>query len=128
MPINIQKYLIIGIALLLSHTAIFYAGYFKKGEVEAGKTTEAVIEATEKEVKVQVDLIDIGLEHADKDIENKVTERMIKKEAKDYAEKHFKNNDICYDTDGVQLINQALGYSKGENNAEHVEGKLPEGK
>lgn len=121
------KYIAIGLALILSHSAIFFAGYFKKGETEASKTTEAVVEATEKEIKVQVDLIDIGLEHADKEIEIKVVEKIIEKEVKVYVDR-FKDTDTCYDTDGVRLINQALGYSKGENNAEHVEGKLPESK
>ena len=120
------KYIAIGLALLLSHSAIFFAGYFKKGEVEAKETTEAIIETTEKETKVQVDLIDIGLEHADKEVEIKVTEEMIKIEAKKYAEEHFNNTDSCYDPIGVQLINQALGYSESENNSEHVERELPE--
>ena len=105
------KYIAIGLALLLSHSAIFFAGYFKKGETEANKTTEAIVEATEKEIKVQVDLIDIGLEHADKEIEIKVVEKIIEKEVKVYVER-FKDNDSCYDADGVQLINQALGYSE----------------
>jgi len=120
------KYIAIGLALLLSHSATFFAGYFKKGETEAEKTTVAITKAVEKEAETQSDLIDIGLDHADKEIEIKVVERIVEKEVVKYVER-FNDTDICYDPDGVQLINQALGYAEGKNNAEHVEGKLPPG-
>lgn len=119
MPINIQKYIVIGLALLLSHTAIFYAGYFKKGEVEANKTTVAIAEAVEVEAETQADLIDIGLEQADKEIEIKVVTKVIEKEVIKNVKK-FIIVDMCYSNDGVQRINQALGYSKSESNSKPI--------
>ena len=118
------KYIVIALALLLSHTSIFFAGYYKRGETEAEKTTVAITEAIEAEIEVQDDLIEIGLDHADKEIAVKVEERLIKKEVKEHV-KEINDTDICYANDGVQLINQALGYTKSENNTEHVKGQLP---
>lgn len=113
------KYIVIALALALSHTSVFFAGYFKKGETEAEKTTVAITEAIGEEVKVQGDLIDIGLEQADKEVEIKVVTKVIEKEVIKNVKK-FILVDMCYSSDGVQRINQALGYTKGESNTKPV--------
>ena len=114
------KYIAIGLALLLSHSAMFFAGYFKKGETEAEKTTVAITEAVEKEAETQLDLIDIGLTQADKEIEIKVVTKIIEKEVVKNVEK-FIVVDMCYSSGGVQRINQALGYTKSESNSKSTE-------
>ena len=108
-----SKYIAIAIALLVSHSSVFIAGYYKKGETEAEKTTVAITEAVEKEAKTQDSLIEIGLEQADKEIDIKVITKVIEMEVIKNVEKYVLV-DMCYSDDGVQSINKALGYSKGK--------------
>ena len=109
------KYIYILVALLATHTAIFFAGYFKKGEVEAEKTTVAITEKVKEVVKVQDDLIEIGLEHADEVIDIKVQNRLNEEEVQRRV-KELINNITCVTPAGVRNINKALGYSGSENN------------
>jgi len=109
------KYIYILIALLATHTTVFFAGYFKKGEVEANKTTIAITEKVKKVAKVQNELIEIGLEYADEKIDIKVQNRLNEEEVQRRV-KELTTNISCVTPAGVQSINKALGYSEGENN------------
>lgn len=115
MPINIQKYIAIAVMFGLYSVSVFYAGYFKKGAVEAEKTTEVVLEAIEAEVVVQDDLIDIGLKHADVEVDIKVQNRLNEEEVKRRVKDYIASNS-CLTPAGVRRIDKALGYPKGKNN------------
>lgn len=114
---GLNKYLIIGVALLVTHAAVFFMGYFKKGEVEAEKTTVAVIEKVEEVTETQSDLIDIGLDAADEEldikVQNKLNEEEVNRRVKDYIASHS-----CLTPAGVRSISKALGYSGAEDNKE----------
>jgi len=109
------KYIYMIVALLATHTAIFYAGYFKKGEVEANKTTVAVIDKIKEVVKVQDDLVDIGLEHAGEEIDIKVQNKLNEAEVKRRVKEYIASNN-CLTPAGVRSISKALGYSESESN------------
>jgi len=113
------KYIAIAIALLVSHSSIFFVGYFKKGEVEADRTTEAIAEAVKKEAIIQEDLIDIGLKQADEEVKIKVVTKIVEKEIIKNVKKYVLV-DMCYSPDGVRSINQALGYSESKSNSKSI--------
>lgn len=113
------KYIAIAVMFALYSGGVFYAGYFKKGEVEANKTTVAISEAIEKEAETQKDLITIGLDQADKEVEIKVVTKIVTKEVIKNVKK-FILVDMCYSPDGVYAINQALGYTKSKSNGKSI--------
>jgi len=111
----IQKYLIqIGLGVLALILAFFAGTQYNKAK-EAEKTTIALTEKVKKVAKVQDELIDIGLEHADEEIDIKVQNRLNEEEVQRRV-KELTTNISCVTPAGVQSINKALGYSASENN------------
>ena len=112
----IQKYLIQAGLFALSLVLAFFAGTQYNKANEAEKTTVAVIEKVEKVAETQGALIEIGLEHADKEIDIKVQNRMIEEEVNRRV-KELTINVTCITPDGVRSISKALGYSGSEDNS-----------
>lgn len=117
----LSKYLVPVIAGIVSLLLAFFAGMQYNAASEAEKVTEVVLEKIKEVVEVQDDLVDIGLDHADEEIDIRVQNRLIEEEVKRRV-KEFTVSDSCLTPSGVLSISQALGYSEAENNEKPTDG------
>ncbi len=98
---------IAGISAVLALMAAFYAGYYKRGEVEAVKTTEAYEIAIQEKSKEWQSKLELAVESARKEAMSRAKGKVIIKKVKVYV-KENPNNRICYDANQLQLATESL--------------------
>ena len=100
--------IIAAIGAVVALAAAFYAGYYKRGEVEAIKTTQAYEAAIQEQSKQWQAKLDKAVISAQEEAMSRAKTKVITKKVKVYV-KTKSDNPVCYDAGGLQLISESLG-------------------
>lgn len=99
--------IIAAIGAVVALVAAFYAGYYKRGEVEAIKTTEAYEQAIQDKSEEWQSKLDKAVENARTEALSRAKTKIITKRVKVYV-KENPNTRQCYDDKQLQLISESL--------------------
>ena len=99
--------IIAGIGAIVALMGAYYAGYSKRGEVEAVKVTEAYEQAIQDKSKEWQDKLDKAVENARTEAMSRAKTKIITKRVKVYV-KENPNTRQCYDDKQLLLTTEAI--------------------
>jgi len=101
----INRYVTLGVISVVLFTSGISIGWYKRGANDAKKTMEAYTKLVTKTDEKRKRKTIVALEEVKRDTET--VARLNRNEVKTYVKKRD-DNPLCYDTDGLQLVREAI--------------------
>ena len=100
--------IITAVASTMALIASFYMGYYKRGEIEAVKTSKAYEKAVQETSNEWQDKLDKAVINAQEEALSRAKTKIITKKVKVYV-KENPNTRQCYDANQLLLVTESLG-------------------